>query len=167
MRSVLTKSLALLDAAGHWLAPLGLRLLLGWEFLESGLVKYDGENWFDDVRSRFFFPFDVLPTAWSWQMATWFEIVGGIALVLGIGTRFFAASLAVLTVVAIGAVHWPEMWTGFGDLLKGYALTDGGYGNFKLPVIFLAMLLPLILSGPGRLSLDAWMRRRVTRTENE
>ena len=167
MRRVLTRSLALLDAVGHWLAPLSLRLLLGWEFLESGLVKYDGENWFDEVQSRFFFPFDVLPTAWSWQMATWFEIVGGIALVLGIGTRFFAASLAVLTVVAIGAVHWPEMWTGFGDLLKGYVLTDGGYGNFKLPVIFLAMLLPLVLSGPGRLSMDAWIRRRLTRMESE
>lgn len=164
MRAALLKPLALLDAAGDWLAPLGLRLLLGWEFFESGLVKYQGENWFDEVRSRFFFPFDMLPTAWSWQMATWFEIVGGIALVLGLGTRFFAASLAVLTVVAIGAVHWPEMWSGLGELLKGYALTDAGHGNYKLPVIFLAMLLPLILSGPGRLSLDAWIRWRLTRT---
>lgn len=161
--TALLKPLALLDAAGDWLAPLGLRLLLGWEFFESGLVKYQGENWFDEVRSRFFFPFDMLPTAWSWQMATWFEIVGGIALVLGLSTRFFAASLAVLTVVAIGAVHWPEMWSGFGELLKGYALTDAGHGNYKLPVIFLAMLLPLILSGPGRLSLDAWIRWRLTR----
>ncbi len=30
----------LLDAAGDWVSFLGLRLLLGWEFFESGLENY-------------------------------------------------------------------------------------------------------------------------------
>jgi putative oxidoreductase len=47
--------------------------------------------------------------------------------------------------------------------MQGYGFTDKGFGNFKLPVLFLGMLLPLILSGPGRLSLDHYLRRR---TEN-
>jgi len=33
-----------LQGVGEWLAPLGLRLLLAWEFWEAGIEKYRGEN---------------------------------------------------------------------------------------------------------------------------
>lgn len=45
--------------------------------------------------------------------------------------------------------------------MQGYVFTDQGYGNFKLPVLFIGMLLPLLLLGPGRLSVDAWIRCRL------
>ena len=150
-----------LDGIGLWLGMLGLRLLLGWEFFESGLEKFRGENWFADIQDRFPFPFSIVPPQISWQMATWFEIVGGLALVLGLGTRFFGVSLLVLTVVATASVHWPAEWTTLTELAQGYAITDQGHGNFKLPAISLAMLLPLIASGPGRLSLDALIAARL------
>ena len=150
----------LLNAIGDWVSFLGLRLLLGWEFFESGLQKYHGDNWFADIQDKFPTPFNLMPVNISWSMATWFELIGGVALVAGLGTRFFAVSLFVLTVVATVAVHWPTEWHTLTELVKGYAITDDGHGNFKLPVIFLAMLLPLILSGPGKLSLDAWIARR-------
>jgi len=150
----------LLEATGDWVGFLGLRLLLGWEFFESGLEKYRGDNWFADIQDKFPTPFNLMPVNISWSMATWFELIGGVALVAGLGTRFFAVSLFVLTVVATAAVHWPTEWHTLTELVKGYAITDDGHGNFKLPVIFLAMLLPLILSGPGKLSLDAWIARR-------
>lgn len=38
--------------------------------------------------------------------------------------------------------------------MRGYVITDKGHGNFKLPVIFIAMLLPLVFMGAGKLSLD-------------
>ena len=156
-------SLALdgIDALGLWLGLLSLRLLLGWDYFESGLEKFNGSNWFADIQERFPFPFNLVPPDISWQMATWFELLGGVALVIGLGTRFFSISLLILTVVAIASVHWPEMWSSFSELMMGYGFTDRGYGNFKLPVIFLGMLLPLILMGPGKLSLDYWLRRRV------
>lgn len=152
------------DRFGFWFAALGLRLLLGWEFLESGLEKLRGENWFADIHDRFPFPFDLVPVDASWQIATWSEIAGGLALMLGFGTRFFGAALFVLTLVAIASVHWPSEWTTLAELAQGYAITDQGHGNFKLPLIFLAMLLPLILSGPGRLSLDAVIAARLRGT---
>lgn len=93
-------------------------------------------------------------------MATGFEVAGAAALLLGLGTRFFAASLTVLTLVAMFSVHWPQDWSSLDELLKGYALSNDGFGNFKLPVIYIAMLLPLVFMGPGRLSLDAWLRAR-------
>lgn len=149
-----------IDFLGLWLAMLSLRVLLGWDFFESGLEKFNGENWFMDIQERFPFPFSLVPPEISWQMATWFELLGGIALVIGLATRFFSVSLFVLTIVAIASVHWPEMWPGFDQLIKGYGFTDMGFGNFKLPVLFLGMLLPLMLSGPGKLSIDHWLRRK-------
>ena len=59
--------------------------------------------------------------------------------------QFAAFSLLVLTFVATAAVHWPDMIAMWGDLAKGYAITDKGFGNFKLPLLFCVMLLPLIL----------------------
>lgn len=149
-----------LDSAAPWLGLLAVRLLIGWEYLEAGLEKLHGQNWFADIQSQFPFPFNIVPPAISWQMATWFEIIGGVALILGIGTRFFALSLVILTVVAISAVHWPADWASFAVLMKGYVITDDGFGNFKLPVLFLAMLAAVLFYGPGKLSIDAFIRRR-------
>lgn len=156
-----------LDLLGLWIGLLSLRLVLGWEFFESGLEKFRGDNWFMDIQDKFPFPFSVVPPEISWQMATWFELAGGIALVLGLATRFFSVSLIVLTIVAILSVHWPTDWQSLSELARGYVLTDGGHGNFKLPAIFLAMLLPLLLSGPGRLSLDHWFRTRQPPATNQ
>lgn len=160
MKNLLRKLFNGIDWVGLWLGVLALRLLLGWEFFESGLEKFRGESWFGDAQDKFPFPFSVVPPEISWQMATWFELLGGAALVIGLGTRFFSAVLFILTIVAIAVAHWPAEWLTFADLLQGYVITDKGFGNFKLPVIFLAMLLPLMLSGPGRLSLDALIERR-------
>jgi putative oxidoreductase len=144
-----------LEGIGRWLAPLGLRLILAWEFYEAGREKLRGENWFPSIMDAFPFPFDRIPTGFSWTLATWFELIGGIALLLGLGTRFFAVSLFVLTIVATAAVHWPQDWMGLSELANGYAITDNGSGNYKLPLIYLTMLLPLIFQGAGKLSVDA------------
>jgi len=165
MKTALSQPLSLalngIDALGLWLGLLSLRLLLGWDFFESGLEKLNGNNWFADIQACFPFPFNHLPPELRWQMATWFELVGAVALVIGLGSRFFALSLFILTVVATASVHWPETWSTLGELLMGYRFTDQGYGNFKLPVLFLGMLLPVILLGPGKLSLDHWLRHRL------
>ena len=149
--SALTARLA---GANESIPPLILRLIMGWEFWESGTEKLYGDNWFADIQSRFPFPFDVIPTNLSWGIATWFELIGAVMLWIGLGTRLFAFILLFLTFVATAAVHWPTMWSMWSDLAKGYAITDMGHGNFKLPLLFAVMLLPLIFGGGGRLSLD-------------
>lgn len=152
------------DLLGLWLGLLSLRLLLGWDYFESGLEKFQGENWFADIQQRFPFPFHLVPPALSWQLATWFELLGGLALALGLATRFFSVSLIVLTVVAMLSVHWPASWNSVAELMQGYVFTDKGMGNFKLPVLFIGMFLPLVFMGPGRLSLDhLLLRRRLQR----
>ncbi len=150
-----------LDGVGDWLAPLGLRLILAWEFWEAGIEKYRGQNWFAGIQSDFPFPFDRVPPDLSWTLATWFELGGAIALLLGLGTRFFAFTLFVLTMVATASVHWPMGWQTLQDLAMGYAISDKGFGNFKLPLIFAVMLLPLVFKGAGKFSLDALIAGNV------
>ena len=133
--------LNLLDRLGAWIAPLGLRLLLAYEFWRDGLEKFHGQNWFVEIRERLPFPLHLLPPEISWQIALWFELIGAIALLLGLGTRLFAAALSILTLVAIASVHAGA----------GYNVCANGW---KLPLIYLAMFLSLILTGPGKLSLD-------------
>ena len=163
MNNLLQRSFNTVDALGLWLGLLSLRLLLGWDYFESGLEKWQGNNWFADIQERFPFPFNVMPPEISWQMVTWFELLGGVALVIGLATRFISVSLIVLTIVAIAAVHWPDSWSNLAELMQGYVFTDNGQGNFKLPVLFIGMLLPLLLLGPGKLSLDAWIRTALRR----
>lgn len=167
MKNILLRLLAGIDLLGLWVGLLSLRILLGWDYFESGLEKFWGGNWFGDILDRFPFPLDSIPPEISWHLATWFELAGGVALVLGLATRFFSVALIVLTVVATAAVHWPDAWSGFGELMQGYVFTDDGHGNFKLPVLFIGMLLPLLLIGPGNLSVDAWIRRRIEQPSSD
>lgn len=153
-----------LDAIGTWLPQLGLRLLLAWEFGESGFEKLHGTNWFADAT--FPFPFSLLPPDISWGIATFFEIVGAFALVFGFATRFFTISLIILTIVAISAVHWPEHVSSLSDLLTGYRIIDennDGFGNYKLPLIYIVMFLPLLFSGAGKASIDYLITRQLNK----
>lgn len=136
--------------------PLLLRLLVAYEFLEAGLEKLSGENWFADLT--FPFPFNLLPPDVNWSLSMGLEIIAPIALILGLATRFFSFALIVLTIVAIATVHWPTQWHTLAQLWKGYAITDQGYGNYKLPLMYLFMLTSLLFSGSGRLSVDAWLK---------
>jgi putative oxidoreductase len=138
-----------------------LRLLLAWEFGESGFEKLHGTNWFADLT--FPFPFNLLPPDVSWGISTFFEIIGAFALAFGFATRFFSLSLMILTIVAISAVHWPEHLSNLGELLKGYRIVDengDGFGNYKLPLIYLIMFLPLLFGGAGKLSIDQLIKNK-------
>jgi putative oxidoreductase len=162
-RFTLTTSLrsfpARVDGLGPWLAPLGVRALLAYEYFEAGRQKLLGDNWFAEIADKFPPPFSLLPANVNWAMATWIELIAGVALLVGLGTRYAAAALFVLTIVAIRAVHWPAEWSSFAELWQGYAITNEGFGNYKLPLIYLVMLLPLIFNGAGRLSLDHALSR--------
>lgn len=150
---------ARLRASGEYLWPLGLRLIMFWEFWESGITKLHGENWFADIpwadwQKGFPWPFDLVPTDLNWLAATWGELVFAVMILLGLFTRFAAVSLLVITVVATAAVHWSAEWGTLGELWKGYVITPGDAGNFKLPLLFVVILLPLVFQGGGKISLD-------------
>jgi putative oxidoreductase len=148
-----------LRVSGDYVWPLALRLILAWEFWEAGLTKLNGENWFGEVpwaewQKGFPFPFDIISTDLNWLLATWGELVLAVLLLFGLFTRFAAISLVIVTVVATAAVHWPSEWSSLASLWNGYVITAQGGGNFKLPLLFVIMLLPLVFHGGGKLSVD-------------
>ncbi|HEY9197925.1 MAG TPA: DoxX family protein [Gammaproteobacteria bacterium] len=136
-----------MNRIGEFLPQLAIRVLLAYEFWESGVEKFRGENWFADIQDDFPFPLDLVPADISWFLATWSELLGAAALLIGLGTRLFSAALMILTLVA-----WISVHAGLG-----YNVCDNG---FKLPLMYLVLFLPLLLSGPGRLSIDHLIARR-------
>lgn len=150
----------LLDPAGDWIALLPIRLLMAYEFGNAGMMKFNGKNWFANYQENFLFPFNYVPVEISWFMATWAEILGGLCLFFGLFTRFWAFSLIIVSVVAISGVHWPDDWSSLAELWKGYAITNKGFGNYRVPLLFIAMLIPLVFSGAGKLSLDSLLAKR-------
>jgi putative oxidoreductase len=145
------------------LALLFLRLIMAWEFWESGLEKLHGTNWFEDISHKFPWPIRLLPVHLNWTIATYAELIGAILVLLGVATRLSAFSLFIITYVAIHAVHWPDMWANLSDLLQGYTITDEGHGNFKLPLLYLAILFVLIAQGGGTFSIDRLLSRCIKR----
>jgi len=145
----------ILDPAGDWVALLPIRLLMAYEFFKAGLMKFNGTNWFGRFQEDFLFPFNVIPAEISWFLATWTELIGGFCLIFGLFTRFWGFSLIILSIVAISGVHWPDDWNSLSELWDGYRVTaKNGSGNFRVPLLFIAMLLPLMFVGGGKLSLD-------------
>lgn len=74
-------------------------------------------------------------------VVTLVEFGGGIALILGILTRYAAALLVVNMAVAVGKVH----------LHNGLFANKGG---FEFPLTLLAACLALFLAGPGSPALS-------------
>lgn len=78
------------------------------------------------------------------------ELLGGLALILGLGTRYVALPLAINMLVALLTVH----------LSAGFFATEGGY---EFVLLLLAACVGLALSGGGALALDNLVRGRFTR----
>lgn len=132
-----------------WQASPGLlvlRLFAAYEFFEAGIEKWNGENWFAEIHDKFPFPFNLFSDGINWQLAMWAELVFPILLLLGLATRFSAAGLMVVTVVA-----WISVHAGLG-----YNIGEGGY---KMAVIYLVALFPLLMQGAGCWSLDALLKK--------
>lgn len=69
------------------------------------------------------------------------EFVGGVCLILGFLTRFWAAGLVIDMAVAVFKVH----------LVNGFFASKNG---FELPLALGIMALAITLTGPGSLSVD-------------
>lgn len=132
---------------GKDLSLLALRLFIAYEFIEAGLEKWNGENWFEHIQENFPFPFNFFSADFNWVMAMGAELLFPVLLVIGLLGRLSALGLAAVTAVAWYAVHSGN----------GYNVCDNGY---KMAFIYLIMLLPLIFQGMGRLSLDHVIAQR-------
>lgn len=121
----------------EWSA-LVLRVIAGLTFLIHGIDKF--QMGLGNVAG--FFGSLGLPAFIAYFVA-FLELLGGIALILGLGTRVFSA---VLVIVMVGAIVTAKLSVGF---LSGQA--GAGY---ELDLALLAMTLALAISGSSKYSLD-------------
>lgn len=115
-----------------------LRVVLGFIFFVHGVVKFQGgiENtvgWFEMIG---------IPGFLAYIVAI-IELLGGLALIFGIGTRITAGLIAV---IMIGAIFTAKLQAGF--------LGDGTSAGYELDLALLAMAVYLVLAETSKLSLD-------------
>ncbi|MEH7081879.1 DoxX family protein [Neobacillus drentensis] len=115
-----------------------IRVVLGITFFVHGLVKFQGgiENivgWFDSIG---------LPGFLAYGVAT-VEMIGGAALVLGLGSQIVSALLSLLM---IGAIVKVKLAVGF--------LGNGQMAGYELDLAFLAMAIFIAINGSKMFALD-------------
>ena len=128
-----------------WLAPIGDLLLRGWvakAFWDSGLTKI--QSW-DTTIQLFTYEYHVplLPPEVAAAMAATGELCLPVLLVSGLLGRFAAAGLFVLNIVAV--LSYPDLQE------EGLAMH----------LIWGLVLLTLVLRGPGKLSIDHFLTKRL------
>jgi putative oxidoreductase len=78
------------------------------------------------------------------------EFFGGLGLILGVLSRFSAGSIILIMLGAIGMVH-----AKFGFFMNWYGNKLGE--GFEYHLVTIAALLPIMIAGPGRLSIGRFL----------
>lgn len=116
-------------------APLILRLVVGILFAWHGYNKFAGGI---DGVATFFTSLGIpLPGVMAWVVAS-IELLGGIALILGVATQHFSLLLSIILMVAI-------VKTKLGT----------AFGTWNYDVTLLASTISIMLSGAGPYALDS------------
>jgi putative oxidoreductase len=138
---------------GSW-APLVVRIALAVVIFPHGAQKLLG--WFGGhgvTGTTAFFSGLGVPAALT-LLVILAEFFGAIGILVGCLTRIAAAGIAAVMIGAVLLVHLPHgffmNWTG----------TQAGEG-FQFHLLVLGMCAALVVAGAGRVSVDAWLARRL------
>lgn len=140
---------ALLTAVGDRLQSvvlLVLRLYWGWQFFLTG----KGKLLHLDRTAGYFASLDIPWPKLNAMLAGTTECVGGLLLLVGLGTRVISVPLMFVLAIAYATAESEALHAFFSDPDKFTAAT---------PFLFLVAVVVVFVFGPGKLSLDAWLRR--------
>lgn len=133
-----------------FLPPLLTRLVIGLAFYQTGrgkIANFDGTVAF---FTELGIPMPELNAAFVSRL----EFYGGALLIVGLLTRFVAAGL--LSTMAVALMTADKQ--GFLEALAGTG--DAGLTDV-VPVVYGLFLLWLVIAGPGKLSLDTLVAKRI------
>ena len=143
---------ALFQTDETW-GPLVLRLTLASVIFPHGAQKLLG--WFGgsgfEGTMGFFTQQMGLPSVIAFLVIMG-ESLGSLALLVGLLTRFTAASYIVIMLGAIATVHWPN-----GFFMNWFGKQAGE--GFEYHLLVIGVSLTLLITGAGKWSLDAWIAR--------
>ena len=126
-------------------APLILRIVLGIIFLYHGYDKVfvKGHTAITGFMASLGLP---LPSLMAF-LVSYGELIGGILLILGVFTYWVTLMDIVIALVALFTVHFAN----------GFSLANGGY---EYILLILATSIALMISGPGKYSLDTHLSQK-------
>jgi putative oxidoreductase len=135
---------------------LAVRLYWGWQFVQTGWGKLNDTN----KVIGFFTDLGIPAPALNAHFVSALEFGGGLLLILGLGSRLIALPLAIDMIVAYITADREALFSIISAPDKFAAAA---------PFTFLIASLIVLIFGPGRLSLDAFLtgrlgRRQVQRT---
>ena len=142
--AILRPFLLLLDLLTP-LADLAARCWVAWMFFKSGLVKV--EHW-QSTLSLFRYEYHVplLTAEWAAGIGTAVELTLPVLLVFGFGGRITILLFFIYNVVAV--ISYDFLWT------------PDGWSGLAQHINWALILALLMTHGPGKLSIDYWIRKR-------
>jgi putative oxidoreductase len=144
-------------ALSHQWALLPLRLVVGYGFLAHGMAKWNrGPDKFAKLLAVIGTP---APTIAA-RVVIGVELLGGLAIVLGALVLLATIPLVASMVVAMFTIHVKYGFSAvntIGLTATGPVLGPPGY---EINLLYIGALLALALTGPGALSVDAWLSSR-------
>jgi len=143
-------------ALARW-APIPLRLIVGFGFIQHGFAKLSrGPDAFAAILHALGVP---APHLMAW-VSILTELLGGLAVLAGAFVTLASIPMAILLLVAVFTVHLPN---GFSSI-KLIAVTAAGpqFGpvGYEVDRLYLACLAALVLGGAGPFALDAFLQAR-------
>jgi putative oxidoreductase len=143
-------------SVARW-APLPLRLIVGYGFIEHGFAKLSrGPEAFATILHTMGVP---APHLMAW-LTILTELVGGLAVLLGAFVSIASLPMAAVLVVAMLTVHLPY---GFSSI-KLLSVTSGraqfGPPGYELDLLYLACLATLVFGGAGPMAIDHYFRKK-------
>lgn len=137
-------------------APIPLRLIVGYGFMQHGWAKlHRGPDAFAAVLHALAVP---APHLMAWLTIVT-ELAGGALILLGAFIPLISVPMAIVMLVAIFTVHLPF---GFPSIkLLGVTAAGPRFGppGYECDLLYLACLAALVLAGPGPLAIDNLRRR--------
>jgi putative oxidoreductase len=133
-----------------FVAPLATRIVIGTTYMQTGWGKL---HHFPRIVA-FFTSLGIPFPTFNAGLVSTLELVGGTFLVLGLGTRAFAAALSCSMTVALLTADRQAFLTAWNPASD---TTPTDVASFT----FLLFLLWLVFLGPGRASLDHLLVRRA------
>jgi putative oxidoreductase len=127
-----------------------MRLTWGYQFFISGWGKLHSI----DKVSAFFSSLNIHFPIFNAYLVGTCEMVGGLLLIIGLGSRLVAIPLMIIMFMALATAHADQI-SGFRFLLEPTTLVA------QSPYPFLITCLMVFIFGPGRVSVDAWIKRRL------
>lgn len=125
---------------------LAVRLYWGWQLIQSGWGKL---HHLDRVI-EFFTSLNLPAPGVTAHFVSGLELVGGIALIVGVASRFFGLMLTVNMLVAY--------WTADREALASFFSDPAKFYNAD-PYTFLFAALLMLIFGAGLFSMDAVLER--------